>query len=91
MRVRNNTRCCNLFPVTREMLSHLMPLVRPGRRHKRRKSENLPELDVFIVLGNKVDKKEKIIAIVFINSNIYEATDVRDVCCRVAFIMFMKK
>lgn len=49
------------------MLSHLMPLVRPGRRHKRRKSENLPELDVFIVLGNKDDKKEKIIAIVFIN------------------------
>ena len=88
MRVRNNTRCCNLFPVTREMLSLLMPLVRPGRR---RKSENLPELDVFIVLGNKDDKKEKIIAIVFINSNIYEATDVRDVCCRVAFIMFMKK
>lgn len=85
MRVRNNTRCCNLFPVTRETL------VRPGRRHKRRKSENLPELDVFIVLGNKDDKKEKIIAIVFINSNIYEATDVRDVCCRVAFIMFMKK
>ena len=41
--------------------------------------------------GNKDDKKEKIIAIVFINSNIYEATDVRDVCCRVAFIMFMKK
>ena len=63
----------------------------PGRRGRRRKSENLPELDVFIVLGNKDDKKEKIIAIVFINSNIYEATDVRDVCCRVAFIMFMKK
>ena len=91
MKIRNNARCCNLFPVTREMLSHLMPLVRPGRRRKRRKSENLPELDVFIVLGNKDDKKEKIIAIVFINSNIYEATDVRDVCCRVAFIMFMKK
>lgn len=41
--------------------------------------------------GIRMIKKEKIIAIVFINSNIYEATDVRDVCCRVAFIMFMKK
>ena len=91
MKIRNNARCCNLFPVTREMLSLLMPLVRPGRRHKRRKSENLPKLDVFIVLGGGGGGGEKIIAIVFINSNIYEATDVRDVCCRVAFIMFMKK
>lgn len=54
-------------------------------------SQKTCRIRCFIVLGNKDDKKEKIIAIVFINSNIYEATDVRDVCCRVAFIMFMKK
>jgi len=60
VKIRNNARCCNLFPVTREVLSFLMPLVYLGRRHKRRKSENLPESDVFIVLGNKDDKKGKI-------------------------------